>query len=141
MTIGIQKGRDRKFIAAVIVACLYVILWLFFLYAFGFGGKLPFSLAGNWEHANALFNLLTSIGYAAIGVLLGTKVEKANTEAAKGHVKQLSSTASGALEAAQALATTPEHTSFARQVDDLPAQNRLRDAIAQADAWLARHPS
>jgi hypothetical protein len=137
-----KEKFDWKYWAAFVVAVVYLAVWGLLLWEFGLGGKPPFSLAGgNWDHAIALFNSLSAIGAAAVGVLLGTKVEqvktetaKKDTEAAKGNLEKLSSTAKRVL-------PQPDDPTAQFQVRETmtPAEKRLHEAIVQADTWLQRH--
>ena len=39
--------------------------------------------SNNWDHALVLYNALTSVGFTAVGVLLGTQVQQVNLAAAE----------------------------------------------------------
>jgi len=66
-------------IAAVILAVAYgVVVWLLLdRFAFAENPK------GNWDHALTIFNSVSAIGFAAIGVLLGTTVQQTNVAKAE----------------------------------------------------------
>jgi hypothetical protein len=66
--------------AALIISVIYICAALFLIWLFGLG-LYPFTDAGilsvvNWERGLAIFNNFSAIGYAAVGVLLGTKVQE-----------------------------------------------------------------
>jgi hypothetical protein len=42
----------------------------------------------NWDHAVVVYNALTSVGFSAVGVLLGTKVQQGNVDRANADTAQ-----------------------------------------------------
>ena len=61
-------------IAAWILTGIYVLVAVLLLQRFGFGD----GSGGNWERALTIFNAFSAIGFAAVGVLLGTTVQQVN---------------------------------------------------------------
>jgi len=61
-------------IAAWLLTVLYVVVALVLLWRFGLGD----GSGGNWERALIFFNAFSAIGFAAVGVLLGTTVQQVN---------------------------------------------------------------
>jgi hypothetical protein len=61
-------------VAAGILAAAYgYVVWILLdRFAFAENPK------GNWDHALTIFNSISAIGFAAIGVLLGTTVQQTN---------------------------------------------------------------
>ena len=59
--------------AAWAITGIYVLVACVLLYRFGLGDG-----AGNWERALTIFNAFSAIGFAAVGVLLGTTVQQVN---------------------------------------------------------------
>src|SRR5262245_25913770 len=79
-------GDWFKWIGAWTFAAAYLLVLAILLWQFGFGGyplSQPWNDNGSWDHAIALFNSLSAIGAAAIGVILGTKIEQTKVETAK----------------------------------------------------------
>lgn len=151
------KTINLKVCVAALIAIAYFAIWGLLLWEFGLGGKPPFGLSvagANWDHTLALFNALSAIAAAAVGVLLGTKVEQAKTEAAKKDTeaaKKDTAEATGwirSLSIAGKAALREKRDSATQTVDPAaelhlraalpPAQDDLHEAIVQADAWLKR---
>jgi len=107
----------------------------------------------NWEHALVILNAVSAIGFAAVGVLLGTTVQQVNVANAekKADKAMLSEgkVAEGAKELADAAAEKLAKTSdlkdqFAKMSGDQafwartinPADERLRQALRQMNKVL-----
>jgi len=72
----VNKGTK---IAAWLLTGLYVVVALVLLSRFGLGD----GSGGNWERALTIFNAFSAIGFAAVGVLLGTTVQQVNVSNAQ----------------------------------------------------------
>ena len=66
-------------IAAAVIALVYLGASAFILYHFGVTN----TPSGEWDHVIVIYNSITSVGFTAIGVLLGTQVQQVNLNAAK----------------------------------------------------------
>ncbi|WP_077002717.1 hypothetical protein [Variovorax sp. KK3] len=64
--------------AALLITLAFLLASGWLLYAFGLTGDKA------WDRAVVVYNALTSVGFAAVGVLLGTKVQQVNVEKANG---------------------------------------------------------
>ena len=69
--------------AAALIALAFLVGSGVMLYCFG----LNTPDKGNWDHAVIVYNALTSVGFTAIGVLLGTQVQQVNVANAKAETK------------------------------------------------------
>ena len=68
----------------ILAATLLIVFWMYATYQlyqdFIVATKQP---GGGWERAQAIYSGITSVGFAAIGVLLGTQVQQVNVAAAR----------------------------------------------------------
>jgi hypothetical protein len=139
-------ATDPKVIAASFFALIYFLVLLFLLSQFGLGGW-PWSkplFTGDFDKTVSFFNALSALGTAAVGVLLGTKIEQVKVEAAKKDKEKAEGALQGLAAAAKDVlpavgATTPRAT-FTD--DDIriasEKRDRLLQAIGRADTVLAR---
>lgn len=77
-----------------LTSAVAVLLTIAFLIASGWL-LMSFGLTGEhaWDHAVVIYNALTSVGFTAIGVLLGTKVQQVNIEKANSDVGKVTADA------------------------------------------------
>jgi hypothetical protein len=137
-----MSTADRwKWIAAWLFGGIYLLVLVVLLWQFGFGGyplSQPWTDKGSWDHAIALFNSLSAIGAAAIGVILGTKIEQVKVETAKKEAGEAKTKLENLSKASTKLLFRT--TGAKIRSDDSgtleDAQENLRQAIAEADALL-----
>jgi len=137
----VNKGTK---IAAWLLTGLYVVVALVLLSRFGLGD----GSGGNWERALTIFNAFSAIGFAAVGVLLGTTVQQVNVSNAQNQAvaaktsedrmaeqaKKLSDAAKKKLASTLGAAQAPAFWSGHIPGDPIDAE--LRDAIAGVNELL-----
>ena len=131
---------------------------LFLFWLFGLGGW-PLSgtdlvASANWDRSLVIFNALSAIGFAAIGVLLGTKVQEVNVAKAEtdkekakaseanlaGHSRELSNAAKEVLRKAEGLKASSKDFQAvgSGSLRDGGDEARLHRAIDSVDALLSQ---
>ncbi len=91
---GCKWGACVTPIAALILAITY--LWFTWRIYSDFAMQEP--PTGNWDHAMIIYNGITSVGFAAIGVLLGTQVQQTNVAQAQQEAARARNALKGGLE-------------------------------------------
>ena len=81
-------------IVALALAALYVAACWFLLRRFALDQRLP---ELQWQRALMIFSGISSVGFAAIGVLLGTTVQQMNVSAAKADANKKAIAIKGAI--------------------------------------------
>ena len=92
---------------------------------------------GTWDHAIVIYNALTSVGFSAVGVLLGTKVQQVNVDKANAETAQAKQESAKKTTAIQSALTHLEGTSadeagggaVANGVAIATAKGHLRQAL------------
>jgi hypothetical protein len=149
MTLGEQvktAATDLKVIVASILALIYLLALLFLLSQFGLGGW-PIGMVitdGNYDRSVALFNALSGIGAAAVGVLLGTKIEKVKVENAEKKKEKAEGALRGLAAAANDVLPAVGSSTLEATLTDKggrTARERLLQAIARADEVLGDRAS
>ena len=92
----------------------------------------------NWDHAIVVYNALTSVGFSAVGVLLGTKVQQVNVDKANADTAQAKQESAKKTTAIQSALTHLEGTSadesgggaVANGVAIAAAKGHLRQALS-----------
>lgn len=140
--------------AAWILTGFYVLVAGILLYRFGLGD----GSGGNWERALVIFNALSAIGFAAVGVLLGTTVQQVNVANAQKEAVNAKTGEANAKASEAKVATHAENLAdvaaeilakknsgiggqslWSGQLPD-PADARLREAIVDMRDVLSRRP-
>lgn len=127
---------DFKTWVASGLGLLYVLVLLLLLWQFGFGAYETWFPKANYDRSVSILNLLSALGTAAIGVLLGTKIEQVKVETNKKNaVAESTKKLSGAAQNVLAEADKTQHPGFApARLDE--AAKQLRDAIAETNGVL-----
>jgi hypothetical protein len=72
-------------LVGTVLLALYVALTYWLFSHFGFAD----AAVGNWERAMVLYNSVTTLAFAAAGVVLGVQVQQKNVAAAKAETQEL----------------------------------------------------
>lgn len=92
----------------------------------------------NWDHAVVVYNALTSVGFSAVGVLLGTKVQQVNVDKANSDTAKAQQESAKKTSAIQSALTHLEGTAadeagggtVGNQVAIAAAKGYLRQALS-----------
>ncbi len=81
-----------KNIWAIVIGLFWIVISVVLVYHFGVQEN-------NWDHTLVVYNAVSSVGFAAIGVLLGVKVQQVDLVNAKADAKSKSNAVKDALRA------------------------------------------
>lgn len=82
-------------IAAALIAAVFLGMSVYLLLHFGINT----APSGDWDHTLVIYNAINSVGFTAVGVLLGAQVQQVNVSAAKADAQKKGDTAKAALAA------------------------------------------